>query len=119
MSAMGSVMVMRRPLLPRLPTGLRDAGHLAGVDHLPQADAAQSEAAVDGAGPPAAAAAGVGPHLELRRALGLLHERLLCHQAPPRRNGKPTTSSRARPSSSVRPVVTMVMSMPRVTSTLS
>src|SRR3712207_1813756 len=118
MSAMGSVMVMRRSLLP-LPAGLGDAGHLAGVHHLAQADAAQAEAAVHGARPAAAPAAGVRPNLELRGALGLLHEGLLGHQLPPRRNGKPTASSRARPSASVRAVVTMVMSMPRGASTLS
>src|SRR4051794_15701766 len=119
MSAMGSVMVIRRSLLPRLPAGLGHAGHLAGVHHLAQADAAQPEAAVDGARPATAPAARVGPHLVLRGALGLFDQRLLGHQVSPRRNGKPTASSRARPSASVRAVVTMVTSMPRGASTLS
>src|SRR5918997_5300608 len=72
MSAMGSVMVMGGS-----PTGLRDARHLAGVHHLAQADPAKPECAVDGARPPAAPAAGVGPHPELGLALLLLDQCLL------------------------------------------
>src|SRR4051794_6357289 len=70
MSATGSVIVMRRGLPS--PARLRHAGDLAGVNHLPQADAAQAEAAVDGARPPATAAPGVTPDLELGLALRLL-----------------------------------------------
>src|ERR1700744_6115491 len=77
MSAMGSVMVIRCPL--PLPTGLGHAGHLAGVYQLAQADTAETELPVHRVRPPAPATAGVGPHLELRLALGLYDERLLGH----------------------------------------
>src|SRR5438132_26835 len=49
------------------PTGFRDAGELAGMRHLPEADAAQTEYAIDGARTTAPRAAGVAAHLELRR----------------------------------------------------
>src|SRR3954467_15691705 len=55
----------------RLPTALGDAGQLARVGHLPDADATQAEHAVDGSCPPATRAAGVAAHLELRLAPGL------------------------------------------------
>src|SRR5439155_26883288 len=114
MSAMGSVIMMRPP------TRLRHAGNLAGVDHLAEADAAQAELAVHRARTTATTAPRVGPHLELRLALLLLDERLLCHYCcPSRLNGKPKASSRARPSALVRAVVTIVMSIPRGASTLS
>src|SRR5688572_12955194 len=141
MSAMGSVIVMSSD---PLPTGLRDAGNLAGVDHGAEADAAEPELAVHRLRPAAATAAGVGPHLELRLALRLLDQCLLRHyfflplccwgplrfflggwikpsgpSSPARRNGKPNASRKALPSSLVPAVVTMVMSMPRVVSTLS
>src|SRR5437867_746931 len=81
MSAMGSVMVMvvptRRPM--ELPRGLRYAGDFTRMGHLPQADAAEAESAVDGLGPAASPASGVSPHLELGLALLLLDERLLGH----------------------------------------
>src|SRR3712207_5088313 len=80
MSAIGSVIVMWRP---PLPARLGHARHLAGVDHLAEADAAEPELAVHGAGPAAAAAPGVGPHLELGRPLGLLDQRLLGHYCCP------------------------------------
>src|SRR6476469_9676506 len=51
-----------------LPRALGDAGQLARVRHLPEADAAQAELAVDGLGPAAALAAGVAAHLALRLA---------------------------------------------------
>src|SRR5215207_2134878 len=50
---------------PVLPAGLGDAGELAAVGHLPQADPAQAELAVDGLGPAATLAAGVRTHREL------------------------------------------------------
>src|SRR5918993_761827 len=62
-SAMGSVMLMRSPL----PARLGHAGDVALVGHLAQADPAQAELAVDGAGPAALAAARVRPGLELGR----------------------------------------------------
>src|SRR5215831_9194312 len=106
MSAMGSVMVIVAALPS--PAGLRDAGDLAGVGELAQADAAEPELAVDRARPAAAAAPRVGPHLELGRALLLLDERLLGHYCcPSRLKGKPKASSRALPSAFVRAVVTM------------
>src|SRR4051795_1748380 len=57
---------------PGLPAGLGDAGQLAAVGHLPQADPAQAELAVHGLGAAAALAAGVGADRELRLA-GRLH----------------------------------------------
>src|SRR4051794_39171333 len=97
MSAIGSVMVMATgPFSPRfpsyrraygvqvcwsvLPTGLGDARQLAGVRHLADAHPAQAELAVDGAGPAAALAAGVGAHGELRLAPRLLDQCLLRHR---------------------------------------
>src|SRR5829696_8469109 len=62
-SAMGSVMLMPRPL----PARLGHAGDVALVGHLPQADPAQAELAVDGTGPAALAAARVRPGLVLGR----------------------------------------------------
>src|ERR1700722_3334803 len=116
MSAMGSVMVMAG-----LPAGLRHAGDLTGVHHHPQADTAQPELAVDGLGPATPLAPGVPPYLELWGALLLLNQSFLRHDAYriSCRNGKPNAARSARPSSSVRAVVTIVMSMPRVVSILS
>src|SRR5487761_2458874 len=65
MSAMGSVIV----IAVLLPTCLRHAGDLAGVDHLPQADPAQTELAVHRARTSAALATGIGPRRELRGLL--------------------------------------------------
>src|ERR687887_1072975 len=79
MSAIGSVMVIVGT--PPLPAGLGHAWQLAGVGELAHADAAQAELAQHGARPPAALAARVGPHLELRGALGLGDQRLLGHLA--------------------------------------
>src|SRR5579875_194404 len=76
MSAIGSVIVICWYLLPAC---LGDAGDLAGVDQLPQADAAQPEPAHHRVRPPAAPATGVPPHLVLRLALCLDHERLFGH----------------------------------------
>src|SRR5688500_9348337 len=119
MSAMGSVMVM----VAYLPGRFRYAGDLARMGHLPQADPAEAEPAVDGLGTTAAPAAGVGPDLELGLALLLLDERFLGHAlyvlSPDRRNGKLKASSRAFPSALFRAVVTIVMFIPRTVSTLS
>src|ERR1700677_1033475 len=113
MSAMGSVIVM-----VRLPTRLCHAGDLPGVHHHTQADPAEPELAVHGLGPATALAARVTPHLELGRALLLLNQSLFCHDAyrVSCRNGKPNAPKNARPSSLVRAVVTMVMSIPRTLS---
>src|SRR5215207_8282178 len=77
MSAIGSVMLIsvHRPL----PARLGDAGQLAGMGELAHADPAQAELAQHGPRTPAALAARVAPHLELRGALGLGDQRLLCH----------------------------------------
>src|SRR4051795_10189304 len=61
-SAMGSVIDMPSP------ARLRHAGDVAVVGELAQADPADAELAIDGAGPAALAAARVGPRLVLRRA---------------------------------------------------
>src|SRR5215218_271171 len=76
MSAIGSVMLTSTA---PLPARLGDAGQLAGVGELAHADPAQAELAQHGPRPPAALAARVGPHLELRGALGLGDQCLLCH----------------------------------------
>src|SRR3954453_17748519 len=79
MSAMGSVIVIGASS----PTCLRDAGDLAGVRHLPKADAAQAELPVHRTRPPATPATRVGAHLELRLALLLLDQGLLRHSRCP------------------------------------
>src|SRR6266480_6992874 len=117
MSAIGSTMVIVAVLLS--PARLGHARDLAVVHHLPKTDPAQPELAEHGLGPAAPAAPGVGPDLELGLALLLLDECLLGHDVrycPSRLNGKPKAVSRARPSGSVRAVVTMVMSIPLVVS---
>src|ERR1700683_1885845 len=103
MSAIGSVIVMAlRPsspwfptgfynrvgpavcsLLSLLPTGLGDAGQFAAVRHHAEADPAQAEPAVDGPRAPASGAPRVAADLELRRALLLDDQRLLCHFGQP------------------------------------
>src|SRR5690349_6228112 len=100
MSAIGSVIVMRfvpsrsgfavyvdrRPatwLGALLPGALGDAGQFAAVRHLAEADPAQAELAVDGLGAAAALAAGVTPHLELRRLRSLDLESSLRHVSSP------------------------------------
>src|ERR1700679_1065875 len=116
MSAMGSVIVMAG-----LPTRLSHAGDLTGMHHDAQADTAQPELAVDGLGPATSLATGVPTHLELGGALLLLNQCLFRHDAyrVSCRNGKPNAARSARPSSLVRAVVTIVMSMPRTESILS
>src|SRR4051795_13221615 len=65
----------------RSPAALGDTGQLAPVRHLAQADAAEAELAVDGAGPAAALAAGVAADLELRLAGRLDLEGCLGHRS--------------------------------------
>src|SRR5215475_7802149 len=65
MSAMGSLMLMRSP------ARFRDARDLAGQRQFAEADAAQREAADEGARPTANLAAIVRLHLEARRTLRL------------------------------------------------
>src|ERR1700728_4663543 len=115
MSAMGSVMVMTPP---PSPARLGHAGHLAGMDHGPEADSTQTELAEHRLRASATLAPGIPPHLELRDPLLLLDECLLRHVAyrVSCRNGKPNARRNARPSSSLRAVVTIVMSMPRTES---
>src|SRR5690606_20749353 len=105
---------------PPSPARLGDTGDLPRVDHVSQADPAELELAVHRVRTTALLAPGVGPHLELGLLVGLVDQSLLGHcYCPSRLNGKPKASSRALPSALVRAVVTMVMSMPRVWSTLS
>src|ERR1700748_1122019 len=73
MSAIGSVIIAASP------RALRHAGDHALVRELPQADPAQAELAEDRAGPAAAIAARVAPHLVALRALLLDDQRLLRH----------------------------------------
>src|SRR3954447_2526368 len=113
-----AIAVMNRS--PPSPARLRHTGNLARVGEVAQADAAQPELAEHGARPSAPATPGVRLHLELGLALLLLDECLFGHSyCPSRRNGNPKAASSPRPSSLVRAVVTIVMSMPRVTSILS
>src|SRR5918993_2267528 len=94
MSAIGSVIVMSGtsssgwfprggpvPLRGRVrsPRALLDTGQLAAMGHVPEADPAQAELAVDGLGPPAPLAPGVGADAELRLASLLDLECCLCH----------------------------------------
>src|SRR5919108_2871383 len=75
-SAVVSVIVMRRRLLP---ARLRHPRDHAPVRELAQADPADAELPVHGAGPAAAAAAGVSAGLELGRAPLAHHLRGLGH----------------------------------------
>src|SRR3954454_5880229 len=96
MSAIGSVIDIAwpfglsrrgiRPLVEQrtygvadLPGRFGDAGQLAGVCHLPDADPAETEDAVDSARTPAARAASVAADLELRLPPGLGDHGLRCH----------------------------------------
>src|SRR6476659_8789317 len=117
----GSVIeeVAQQPSRNRSPRGLGHAGQLAAVRHLPQADPAQAELAVDGLGPAATLAAGVATHRELGLAGRLDSQSCLRHVLIPSQRsakGNPSCLSSARPSSSLVAVVTTVMSMPRVRS---
>src|SRR6266508_4018724 len=78
MSATGSVIVMRSP------RRLREAGDLAVVGHVAQADAAEPEAPVHRPRAATPATPGIGPHLELGLALLLLDQRLLRQWTTPR-----------------------------------
>src|SRR4051794_10482683 len=77
MSAMGSVIMSAAAPLPGC---LRHAGHFARVHHRPQTDAAQTELLVDRTRAAATTASRVAAHRELRLALLLLDQGLLCHQ---------------------------------------
>src|SRR3954447_2730237 len=94
MSATGSVSTS----LLLLPRALRHAGDDALMGELPQADAAQPELLEHGARAPAAIAAGVVAHLELRGAGGLHPQRLLGHYLLPASvaNGSPSAKRSAR-----------------------
>src|SRR4051794_36259265 len=97
MSAMGSVIVMRRT--PPSPARLCHTRNLSRVGEIAEADAAQPELAEHGARPSTPATPGVGLHLELGLALLLLDECLFGHSyCPSRRNGNPKAASSARPS---------------------
>src|SRR4029450_8489382 len=76
MSALGSVMVMAGS-----PTRLGQAGELARVGQLPQAEAAQLGLRGQRRRATTPLAAGVGPDLELGSPVGLLDECLLGHLA--------------------------------------
>src|SRR5699024_5075965 len=102
------------------PARLGHTGQFAGVCHFPQTDPAQLELAVDRLRSSASLASGVSPDLELVLLVGLVDECFLRHQlCPSRLSGKRKASSSARPSASLRAVVTMVMSIPRGRSILS
>src|SRR3970282_986686 len=75
-SAIGSVIDISSRLLP---AGLDDARHLAPDGELPEADAAPLGLPEIPPRPAADLAAGVGPRLELRRALLLHDQRGLRH----------------------------------------
>src|SRR3954470_13196797 len=134
MSAIGSVIVMCSRAFCRgfrgrtygvqwrfLPGALGHAGELTAVSHLPQADPAQAELAVDRLGPAAALAPRVAADRELGLASGLdlecslRHVSCLPYKSFQLRSAKgiPSCLSSARPSSSFVAVVTTVMSMPR------
>src|SRR6188474_1106386 len=100
------------------PAGLGHTRELATVGHLPQADPAQAELAVDRVRTAAALAAGVAADRELRLLVRLVDKGSLGH-AQFSLNGKPSALSSARPSASFVAVVTTVMSMPRTRSILS
>src|SRR4029450_10646792 len=66
-----------------LPARLGDARQLTQQGALPEADAAEGEAAHEGAGPPADEAAVVATDLELGRSLRLGDHRFLGHRVSP------------------------------------
>src|SRR5690348_3832966 len=63
-----------------LPAGLAHAGQLPGVGHLPEADPAEAELAVDGVRATAPLAAGVRADGELGLAVRLVDQSLLGHR---------------------------------------
>src|SRR5918992_2818205 len=121
MSAIGSV------IIGASPRSLRDPRDLACMREVPETQAAQQESPVHGPLPTAAATSRVRADAELRPTPRLLDQCFLGHLDPQLaactagwpRNGNPRARSRARPSSSVFAVVTIVMSIPRTASTLS
>src|SRR5438093_2454769 len=101
-----------------LPARLRHAGELSLEGSLAETDPAQPELPHVRPGTAADATAVVRLHLELWLRQRLQDVRLLRHYAD-RLNGMPRSCNRRRPSSSVRAVVTRVISMPRKRSILS
>src|SRR5262249_50361818 len=121
MSATGSVMTMCAPPSPRR---LGDAGDLPGVRQLSETNATQHEPAEHRPLPPAPLAARVGAHTDLLAPPLLVQQCFLRHRlvlvpysladtAAMPAKGNPSARSSARPSSSSRAVVTIVMSIPR------
>ena len=110
MSSMGAI----------LPGSLPNAGDLALVSQLPEADTANAEIAQVSVGSAADLAAVVVTGGELAAALLLQDHRFLSHTLPPYlENGAPSRVSSSRASSSVVAVVVNTMSMPRILSILS
>src|SRR5438477_2189082 len=99
MSAIGSVIV--NELAPS-PAGLRDARHLAGVDHLAQTDATEPELPVHGPRPSAAPAARVGAYPVLRLARRLLDQCLLRQLSSALPSERKTESGQEGPALGVR-----------------
>src|SRR6476646_4194569 len=93
MSAIGSVIVTARS--PPSPRALRHARDLTGMSHLAQTEPAQPEVAVDRARPATPPTTRVAAHLELRRALLLVHECLLGHRFTPAHRGGTGTRAHA------------------------
>src|SRR5437762_14200752 len=97
MSAIGSVIVigLSNPSRPGSlacraygedlysPGSLRHTGELTTVSHVPDADPAEAELAVDGLRPAAALATGVGANRELRLRGRFEDQRLLGHLSSP------------------------------------
>eukprot|EP01022_Parablepharisma_sp_SALTPOND_P023200 TRINITY_DN4827_c0_g1_i2.p1 TRINITY_DN4827_c0_g1~~TRINITY_DN4827_c0_g1_i2.p1 ORF type:complete len:927 (-),score=193.67 TRINITY_DN4827_c0_g1_i2:1921-4701(-) len=106
-----------------LPARLDHAGDLAPQRHVAEADAADAELAYECPRPSADGAAVVGAHPKLGLRLGLVSQRrpgqLFSPPAFQALKGMPSNFSRARPSSSVGAVVTMVMFIPLTLSILS
>src|SRR5438067_4287842 len=110
MSATGSVSMSF--LLPR---AFRHAWDHALVGELAQTDPAEPELLEHGARPPTTVAAGVVPHLVLRRPGGFHSQRLLRHylSLPAAANGSPSPVRSARACSSFAAVVVIATSRPR------
>ena len=87
------------------------------MNELSKTDTTEPELTKHSLGTTATPAPRIATDLELRLALLLLDECLLCHDyCTSRRKGKPKAVSKARPSASVRADVTIEMSIPRVVS---
>src|SRR3989440_3133219 len=100
-SATGSITLISRSVL--LPTGFAHAGNFPAQRELAETNTAQPELAER---PPAATAAlapVIGPHLELRLPLDLLHPRLLRHPISPMRPRQGPRPGRASPARAAGP----------------